>query len=306
MPDPITVNEANQWAFDIAGEGNQERFEQLAAHENLGAFVDSHFEAQNADWRAPFVGEEMLSEDQAKRFSTPADLAKSFASAHTKLRENAGAVPTLPENATDEDLAAFRTDQGIPLEAKGYLENLPDGVVVGEEDMSIMEHFLGEFHSMNASPATVHGIIGAYNKWSEGQQAHIAEADQDDFKKSEDALREAWGNEYRANVNIVGSLLGSRFGAELADTIRNSRGPDGVALLNKPEFMGAMAQIARELDPLVTIIPNDADAAQGLADEIAEIEKFQKEHRTEYFKDEKMQARLRELYGIRQKHEDAA
>lgn len=308
MPDPITVNEQNQWAFDLSGGegGNQERFEALAGHENLGAFVESHFASQDADWREPFVGDDMLSEEQAKRFATPADLAKSYRNSQSQLDKGFQA-PALPENATDEDIAAFRETQGIPAEAKGYLENLPDGVVVGEDDMSIMEHFLGEFHAMNVQPAVAHGIIGAYNKWSEEHQELVAEADGQDFKASEDALREAWGNEYRSNVNIVGAMLQKTFGDEVADMIRNARGPDGKALLNQPEVMTGLAQMARSIDPLVTIIPNDSGGAeQTLKDEIAEIEKFMRTNRTEYNKDEGMQARLRELYEIRSKHDAAA
>lgn len=308
MPDPITVNEENQWAFDIAGEGNQERFEALAQHENLGAFVESHFEAQQQDWRAPFLGEEPddATTNTLKRYATPADFGKAHMEARSQLAKGFE-KPSLPENATDDDKKAFRESLGIPVEAKGYLENLPDDLVIGEEDAPIVEGFLETLHEANADPAVAHTAIRWYNDFVEKEQEAMADLDNTQFKETEDALREAWGNEYRANVNIVGALLGSTFGDEAADILRNARGPDGRALMNNPEIMAGLAQMARTVDPLVTIIPNDTkDSAQALNDEIASIEKFMKEKRSEYNKDENMQARLRELYDIRTKHQAAS
>ena len=310
MPDPITVSEETQWAADIAGD-NDDRFQALASHENLNAFVDHHFDEQSKDWRAPYIGDEFLTEEQMGRFATPGDLAKSYAGAQTQLSKGFQA-PTLPENATDEDVAAFRTAQGIPLKAGDYLENLPDGLVIGEADAAIAEHFTNKFHEMNASPAVVHGILGAYNEWAEQQQADLAEMDTGHFKEVEDVLRApveegGWGPEYRANVNIVGAMLDKTFGKEAAEAIQNARGPDGRAIMNTPAILAGMAQLARELDPLVTIIPNDTgDSAKTLNDEIAAIEKVMKDDRPAYNKDEKMQARLLELYDIRLKHEAAA
>jgi hypothetical protein len=56
---------------------------------------------------------------------------------------------------------------------------------------------------------------------------------------------------------------------------------------------------------MTRLIPPGGDPSLALNDEIAELEKFQKEHRTEYFKDEVKQERLRELYQIRIDHKAA-
>lgn len=304
MPDPITVNEQNQWAADIAGD-NDDRFQALAAHENIGAFVEAHFAGQAEDWRIPFVGEGMLSEEQAARYTSPADFGKSWAEQHNKIRSGLQA-PTLDANASEDDIKSYRETNGIPLEAKGYTENLEDGLVVGENDVDIVDNVMGALHEMNAPPAIAHGILKWYNGWAEEQQNALMTADAADDRETTDNLREAWGNDYRSNVNVLAKTLESQFGSELADYIRNSRGPDGKGLMNSPEFQAAMVNIGRTIDPLTPHIPANADAAKSLNDEIDEIEKFMRTDRPAYNKDEKMQARLRELYGIRTKHDAAA
>ena len=48
-----------------------------------------------------------------------------------------------------------------------------------------------------------------------------------------------------------------------------------------------------------TLTPVDGDPLKGVVGEIQEIEKFMREKRSQYNKDEEKQARLRELYEIR-------
>ena len=87
----------------------------------------------------------------------------------------------------------------------------------------------------------------------------------------------------------------------------NGRYPDGRAFMNDPKVLEGIAAVQRKLDPVSRLTPpGGGSALQSLTDEIAEIEKFQKEHRAEYFKDEKKQERLRELYDIRTKQQEAA
>ena len=75
---------------------------------------------------------------------------------------------------------------------------------------------------------------------------------------------------------------------------------DGTPFMSDPKVLNYLLGLARELNPLGTVLPGQGgDLAQGVDAEIATIEKFMKTNRGEYNKDAKMQARLRELYTAR-------
>ena len=304
MTDGITGDE---WFAPFVGEGDgqADRIETMSQFESAEKFGEAYFESLNRDWRSDIIGDELLSEDQANRFATVADLAKSYRNVQAQVDKGFQA-PTPPgEGATEDDIKHFHEQIGVPIEAKGYLENLPDGVVVGEDDAEAMLSAMEALHGVHAPPEVAHALIGWYNGWTEEQQTAVAEADGLDRKETEDQLREAWGSDYRTNINVVGKTLESQFGKEAAEILMNARGPDGAAIMNNPAIMAGFAQIGRTIDPLVQIIPSGGDAEQTLHDEIAEIEKFMRTNRTEYNKDEKMQARLRELYDIRANLEES-
>ena len=69
--------------------------------------------------------------------------------------------------------------------------------------------------------------------------------------------------------------------------------------------MKGFADIARKVNPTAPLIPNDMKQMQALEDEIAEIEGRMSTDRAAYNKDNKAQARLRELYDIRLKADEA-
>ena len=65
---------------------------------------------------------------------------------------------------------------------------------------------------------------------------------------------------------------------------------------NNPVFLRALVEAARAINPAATVIPGNADSSgKSISDELAEIDKFRREHRKQYTKDEKMQARERQL-----------
>ena len=78
---------------------------------------------------------------------------------------------------TDEALSAFRSENGIPSEAAGYLEDMPEGLVVGENDKDIMIDFMGSLHSKNADPSIAHAAIEWYNNFAEREQSALLDMD---------------------------------------------------------------------------------------------------------------------------------
>jgi len=298
------------WRDEIAGDGEDAaaRLETLQGFDSPTALFDAHQAQENVNWRAAFVPEE--DEDgavakQMERFKTPADYGNSYREAQATLSANKQAAP-LPDNATEEDILAFRTSNELPLEAKDYLENLPDGLVLGEDDLPIAETFMKALHGAFAPAKYGHALIGAYNEFQEQGQAAEAEMDNTQHVETTKALREDWGSDYRANINIAQAWMEKTFGKEGKEQLLHGRYKDGRGFMNDATILKAFVDIAREQDPLAPIIASDTSSVTTMNDEIAEIEKFMREKRTEYNKDEKMQARLRDLYDIRTRHNEKA
>jgi len=300
----ITDDGSATWQETMAGD-NIERLEGLNKFETQDAFFEHYDGIDNKNWRDDFAGDDDKFKSTLERFSTPADMGNAFREAQGLIRSGSAKAPPA-EGATDEDVAAWRQANGIPAEASGYMDNLPDGLVIGEQDREIMGDFMGVLHSMNVAPEVGHAVINWYNEFAEDQQDQLADMDSEHHQETEDALREQWGGDYRANINLVGSLIESTFGAEYKEVLLNARDPEGRAIMNIPGVLEGLAELSRKVNPVAQIAtPAGGDPAQSMNDEIAEIEKYMKDDRKAYNNDEPAQARLRQLYDIRLKHEAA-
>jgi hypothetical protein len=307
-PDPITNPISDpiepDWFKDMVNDKTPpERVEFLKSFDTQDALIESAQTAQNVNWRDAFAGEDDKFKSSIERYSTPEDLGKAFREQRATI-SSGNLSPKPDENATPEDLAAFRSANGIPAEATGYLENLPEGLVLGEDDKEIFENFAGAMHEMNVEPAVMHKVIDWYNGFAEDQQDAMAEMDNSHHQETEDALRTEWGTDYRANINLVGSLIETTFGEENASAILNARDADGRAIMNIPGVLEGLASIQRQINPVTQLAPRTGGTPQQtLDDEIADIEKLMRDDRERYNKDEKTQARYRELLQIRIDHE---
>lgn len=262
------------------------------------------------DWRKKMSGEDEKAIKALERYQSPADVAKALRDAQNLIRS--GKVKdALPENPTDEQIAAWRKDNGIPEAPDGYLEALPDGLVIGDEDKDLVGGFLESAHAKNMNPEQVASAINWYYEEQEKQVTAQIEADRAFRKDAEDALRGEWGGEYRANVNAIANFLSSTpvlsegedgekitLGAALMD----ARLPDGTKVGDNPHTAKFLLNLANEINPGGTVAPGDGTSRlASVKEEIASIEKVMREDRRAYDKDEKMQARLRQLYAAEEK-----
>lgn len=281
-----------------------ERLESLQKFDSTEKFFEHYDGMTNRNWRDEYAGDDDKFKSTLERFSTPADMGSAYREAQGLIRSGQASAPPA-EGASEEDVKAFREANGIPLEASGYMDNLPDGLVIGEEDREIMGDFMGVLHGMNVDPKVGHAVIDWYNQFAEQQQDDLAENDTVHHQETEDQLRQTWGPDYRANINLVGSLIDSTFGKEFKQVILNARDPDGRAIMNIPGILEGLAELSRKVNPIAQLAPSGGDPALTLNSEIAELEKFMREERKAYNNDETAQARLRQLYDIRIKHEAA-
>ena len=294
------------WKEGLAGD-NAERLEALGKFESADKFLEHYDSLVDADWRVPIAGDDDKFKSELDRYSTPLDFGKSWREQKSTI--SAGVKATVPgEDATDDELKFYREANNIPLESSGYMENLPDGLVVGEADKEIMGDFMSTLHKHNVSPQVGHAVIEWYNNFAADQQDANAEADVEHKQEFEDAMRQQWGNDYRGNINLAGALIEGAFGKEGKELFLGARDENGRALMNIPGVVEGLVDISRKWNPSAQLVPPGGDPVQTLNDEIAELEKFMKDKRTEYFSEagKPKRERLNQLYDIRIKQQAAA
>jgi len=259
------------------------------------------------DWRAKLAGDDEKLGKRLERFKSPKDVWQSFLSAEAKI-SSGQMKPVLPKDATEEDIAAYRKEIGVPEKADGYLESLPNGLVIGDADKPMADSFLSAAHAANMPPEFVGAALDWYYKSQETQVAETQASDKAFRAESEDALRSEWGGEYRANQTALKNFLDSQpmydeeAGISFGDLMRGARGPDGRLLGDNPAFLNWALTLANNENPAGFVPPaNGGSQANSVAEEIAAIEKTMRINRSAYDKDEKMQARYLQLISAREK-----
>lgn len=298
----LMSDEGGSWKEALAGD-DETVLEQLNGYESPQKFLEEFNNLKGQDWRKGVAGEDDKFLSQLERFKSPAEFGNAFREAQQKIRS--GQFKELPDPKDEQSVKAYREQHGIPSEPAGYLQNLPDGLVVGEEDKEVMMDFLTSLHGVNADPKIAQAAIAWYNDFAEKAQDNLATADHSHHQETEDFLRREWGADYRPNVNMIGAMIEKNFGGEVKDALLNARDPAGRAIMNIPGVMEGFATLARATMHPMSFPGQTGDPQQTVEDEISQIEKVMKEDRTSYNKDEKMQARLRELYDIRLRHKRA-
>lgn len=252
------------------------------------------------DWRSRLSGGDEKILKYLGKFQSEAAFAADAKKKNDALLNKASA-PKLPENPTPEELAAYRKEMGIPDKPEDYLTSLPNGLVVGDDDRPFVDQFLEKMHGVNAHPSVTAAALDAYYGIVEEQETAQAEADSNADMECVTALKDEWGADYKRNANVLRSFLGT-MPESVAEAITQARGPDGKILSMNADVIKWLTGKALEENPLATVVPGFSDQPKAIEDEIASIEKVMRENRPEYNRDEKMQARYRELIEARLKH----
>ncbi len=251
-----------------------------------------------ADWRQSLAGEDRAALRTLERFPDPAALWKSYQSMRAKL--SSGELRALPANATPEQQAQWRLENGVPESWDRYEVELADGLQIGEADRALVNQYLEVAHRLNHTPDQVNANVGWYFSAVRQQEEAVADANLAARSECEGELRGEWGPEYRATLNGIASMLdGAPEGVKLS--LLAAKNVDGTNLLNQPDVMRWLARMSRELNPVATVVGAGGGQLVGIEDEIAQIEGVMKNDRAKYNGDERMQERLRKLYGARER-----
>ena len=262
------------------------------------------------DWRKEIAGDNAKALKNLERFGSANDFYNSYQEAQNRIREGFK-PPELPKDATEEQVKEYRTAIGVPEQITDYAINLPEGMVMGDEDKPLWDTFLQSANKYNLTQSELDKVAPAYYELEQQirleQDKHVKEV----YRENDKVLRTEWASDYDANININENFLTKMGGDELKEAIMYGSTADGTPLSNHPTVAKFLNQVARQTGFSDGLAYDNEGNAQSVDDEIKEIMmKRTGSNRDSYYKDLKQvakdDARLSELYDIRDKFKNKA
>jgi hypothetical protein len=232
-----------------------------------------------------------------ERYSTPEAAAEALFSAQDSIAKH-GLRMQLPADATPEQVAEFRKNNGVPEAADKYDLTLPNGLVVGESDKPILDHFTKFAHDNNWSNDQVKQNLQWYYSYADQVRETTENADATYKEQGLAKLGELYKGDFKRNVRMVDEYLkGAPDG--VADVLLGARGPDGRLLGANPGVIDWLFQQAHFRNPQATVMGGNSDAnIQSAEAELAALRGKMGDKNSDYWKgpdSAKNQARFRDL-----------
>ncbi len=225
-------------------------------------------------WRDDLAGSDKAFRRTLDRFDSPAALAKAYKELTARLSSgDLRAVRPPPGDATPEQVAAWRAEQGLPPDAAAYVDGLQfaDGTVPGEAEKALLASFAEEALKGRWSADQYNQAVSWYFAAQDRLAAARDQADAAFRQEASAGLMREWGHDYAANRNAVAQFFDSSFPADFRDALLTARLPDGRILADHPAFNRAILEVAKALNTAGAVLPN-ASGLSGLESRIAEIE----------------------------------
>ncbi len=191
------------------------------------------------DWRAS------IEDPDLHRLSERYESASAMAKAVSDLRrETATRIKPLGENASPEDVAAYRKQTGVPLSADGYAFDMPQGVEPSEADTAFQSEMAKAMHGANVTGGQAKALGAAFNDYVARQQADTDAVSAVAREQGVAVLKREFGGDYDRNIEYA-RRAALDFGSESFVEFLETKIVDGAPLGDHPAFIKAFARIGR-------------------------------------------------------------
>jgi predicted transcriptional regulator len=174
----------------------------------------------------------------------------------------------LTEDATDEEIAAWRKENGIPDDAKGYKLPKVQGDEWTEADKPGVDRLLARLHEKNASQAQVDATLTTYKELvAEAKQAQVERLrtiDRADAQETQEFLRKEFEDSYKDTMTVFKRLFKDQevFPDGAGHVLAEARDPaTGQRLIHNPVIAKFFADYARNHYGDGNFITGDQQAA---------------------------------------------
>ncbi len=218
------------------------------------------------DWRSQLAGDDEKKLGLLGRYNSITDVVDALAEARKKISQ--GIAPGLPENPTDEQLAEYRAQLGVPESPDQYKIELKEGLEIGDMGKEALDAVLQKAWEDNVPQSAVNDLVNTWLETQQRQMDQMIQQDGVDQQQTTQLLKQTWGADYETNMNLVTNMV-NRLPENIREPFANARLADGRALMNSPEVLQFFADLSREINPLAGIPGADVNPG-GTVNEIIE------------------------------------
>jgi hypothetical protein len=241
---------------------------------------------------------------QLERYTDPTAIAAK--TRELEARFSKGGLVKIPgKDASEEDIATYKTALGIPENHEDYYKDvkLDNDAVIGEADKPVVDHFAQWAWSNAVPPDAFTSLLNTYYAREEAAAAEIDEMDEAFHNESVLELKEDYGPAYKRHTSAVSTLFttapgGLDMSAEnsLYARLMGGRTSDGKLIGDDPDTIRFFAALARDANPeqFVTTTDGGEPSGKSIDSELKEIAKMRSTDKKAYFSDE-VQLREQEL-----------
>jgi hypothetical protein len=200
------------------------------------------------DWRDKLAGGDEKLKNMLSRYTAPDAFAKAFKEQRDALAKKSAPKDEveLPENPTDEQMAAWRKAKGVPEKPEDYEFEVPEGKELSDGEYDILMDFAKAMHGNNMPADQVKKISSWFLEYEDVVAQKNAEKAYEARMATEEKLRAEWGPDYRANVNLMSNVLQEHLGTAAPDFL-SAQMMDGSRLGDNETFIRLMAEVSRKI-----------------------------------------------------------
>lgn len=258
------------------------------------------------DWREKIANGDEKHLAELKRFASFENYARSQRALRQKI--SSGELKKVADFDPEWDDArktAWRQENGIPDKPEGYMPPAVEGYEWSEKDKVAMTPLLERLHGLNAKPEIVQAMQSYYAEAVQAGREMRAAADREHKVETEDTIRSEWGNDYRPNLKLTQRALndpeifpGGMEEGGIGRALMTARTDDGRRLINSPQVLNWLAQVAREHYGEGALIPSqEASALNSREEELLKVMRtdIDRYHRERNSRGQTMQQELAEI-----------
>jgi len=227
-------------------------------------------------WREDLAGDDKAFRKTLDRFESPAALAKAYKELTARLSSgDLRATKPPPDNATPEQIAVWRAEQGLPQSAAAFVDGLQlgDGIVTGEAEKALLASFADEAMKGRWTADKYNQAVRWYFDMQDRVAAQRDHADAAFKREASAELTREWGHDSATNRNAVAQFFDRSFPEDFREALLTARVPDGSLLANHPTFNKAILAVAKSINPSGAMLPNASGGGlSNVESRIAEIE----------------------------------
>jgi hypothetical protein len=201
------------------------------------------------DWRDRFVAKAKVEEREKlskrlARFASPDNVLSSYLDLDRRVSQG-NLKPVLDPSASEEEVAAFRKQWGVPDKIEDYGIAFPDTLEVGESEQAELNEFLTAAQKINAPPEIVKGITGWYFEQREKQEQAAYDQAVETTVNYRAQIKAEYGRDFDRNVRLAKAELNASLGSpERVEGLIGLTLNDGTKLGDHPDFIRYVVQHA--------------------------------------------------------------